>query len=81
MANQSHILDDIVAAEAHVAQFGSGEKYPEEKKADAYEIDYSQTDANSEVIPNEEEQSTLRRVADSIPLAAWLLVLVELCER
>ncbi|KAG0238222.1 peptide transporter ptr2 [Actinomortierella wolfii] len=31
--------------------------------------------------PTEEELSTLRKVADKIPEAAWLVVIVELCER
>ncbi|KAF9931534.1 peptide transporter ptr2 [Mortierella antarctica] len=31
--------------------------------------------------PTLEEQSTLRRVADTIPASAWLVVVVEFCER
>ncbi|KAG0053833.1 peptide transporter ptr2 [Gryganskiella cystojenkinii] len=31
--------------------------------------------------PTLEEESTLRRVADTIPAAAWLVVVVEFCER
>ncbi|KAF9172974.1 peptide transporter ptr2 [Mortierella sp. AD011] len=31
--------------------------------------------------PTYEEESTLRRVADTIPAAAWLVVVVEFCER
>lgn len=81
MANTTHDgLDDAVIAQA-VAVHYPAEKDFEDKKDPLYAVDYSQTDANSEVIPNEEEQHTLRRVADTIPAAAWLLVLVECCER
>lgn len=31
--------------------------------------------------PTPEEESTLRRVADTIPASAWLVVVVEFCER
>ncbi|KAI5289865.1 hypothetical protein KEM55_008725 [Ascosphaera atra] len=33
------------------------------------------------VAPTEEEQATLRRVADSLPKSAFLIAVVELCER
>ncbi|ODQ49734.1 di/tri peptide transporter 2 [Saitoella complicata NRRL Y-17804] len=36
---------------------------------------------DGEVEPTEEELSTLRRVSDNIPLSAWFVVVVELCER
>lgn len=43
--------------------------------------DYNEEDGIFGPEPTEEEYSTLRRVSDKIPLAAWLIVLCELCER
>ncbi len=31
--------------------------------------------------PNDEENKTLRHVAENLPLSAWLVAFVELCER
>lgn len=39
------------------------------------------TDAHYEGKPTEEELATLRRVAGGVPLVAYLLCLVEFCER
>lgn len=81
MANQTQDgINATIGAGAHVVRYLS-QKYPSEESGVTYEVDYDQTDANSEVTPNEEEQHTLRRIADSIPLVAWLLILVEFCER
>ncbi|TGO54168.1 hypothetical protein BCON_0111g00110 [Botryotinia convoluta] len=38
------------------------------------------TDAD-EVEPTDEEKKTLRRIGDSLPMSAWLVAIVELCER
>ncbi|KAF7922483.1 uncharacterized protein EAE98_008009 [Botrytis deweyae] len=38
------------------------------------------TDAD-EVEPTDEEKNTLRRIGDSLPMSAWLVAIVELCER
>ncbi|CAF1194086.1 unnamed protein product [Adineta steineri] len=40
-----------------------------------------QTNDSNEIYPTAEELSTLERVADKIPMAAWLIVICELCER
>lgn len=31
--------------------------------------------------PNEDEKATLRHVAENLPLSAWLVAIIELCER
>jgi POT family proton-dependent oligopeptide transporter len=36
---------------------------------------------NTDEEPTEEERVTLRRVADKLPWSAWLVAIVELCER
>ncbi|KIH86438.1 oligopeptide transporter [Sporothrix brasiliensis 5110] len=38
-------------------------------------------DVDAYPLPTEEEQHTLRKISDSIPLTAWLLCLVEMAER
>ncbi|KAF7892352.1 uncharacterized protein EAF01_010432 [Botrytis porri] len=38
------------------------------------------TDADEEE-PTDEEKQTLRRIGDSLPMSAWLVAIVELCER
>ncbi|CAF1059108.1 unnamed protein product [Adineta steineri] len=39
------------------------------------------TDETSEIEPTAEELITLEHISDGIPLAAWLIVICELCER
>ncbi|KAK6598039.1 POT family protein [Botrytis cinerea] len=36
---------------------------------------------NDEEEPTDEEKKTLRRIGDSLPISAWLVAVVELCER
>lgn len=51
--------------------------YYADEKGNAYESsDNDDTDA-----PTEEEKQTLRRVSDTLPKSAFLVALVELCER
>lgn len=50
-----------------------------EKEAEANEKAISDTPEGDE--PTEEEARTLRHVAENLPLAAWLVAGVELCER
>ncbi|PLN74898.1 PTR2-domain-containing protein [Aspergillus taichungensis] len=50
-----------------------------EKEAEANERAISDTPEGDE--PTEEEARTLRHVAENLPLAAWLVAGVELCER
>ncbi|KAG8744438.1 hypothetical protein FRC12_014795 [Ceratobasidium sp. 428] len=43
--------------------------------------DYHPDEVDDIVVPTEEERLTLRRVAGHIPIAAWLVVIVEFAER
>ncbi|KZT33660.1 PTR2-domain-containing protein [Sistotremastrum suecicum HHB10207 ss-3] len=70
--------------------------YPSEKKFSSDDHDHNTYEASSTDIdadsfvdedgnpleePTEEDQRTLRRIADKIPIAAYSVVIVELCER
>ena len=45
------------------------------------EIEVTQLELDTSTEPTVEELSTLEHVADQIPLAAWLIVICEFCER
>ncbi|KAA8564810.1 hypothetical protein EYC84_010581 [Monilinia fructicola] len=64
--------------------------YPARSKSPKDEVsptaDARQNSVGGETIineeePTEEEKASLRRVGDSLPMAAWLVAIVELCER
>jgi hypothetical protein len=79
MASEPHVDVDEAAALAAVATAG----YPSDKKEDIYDLHSiveEEYDPNGQ-LPSEEERHTLRRVADNVPLTAWLIVFVELAER
>ncbi|KAF9438976.1 peptide transporter ptr2 [Entomortierella beljakovae] len=61
---------------AHIAD---NEKFAENGKIERHSMTEDLSGDDRE--PTLEEESTLRRVADHIPASAWLVVIVEFCER
>ncbi len=53
------------------------EQYHADEKAN----DYESSDSDDADAPTTEERQTLRKVADKLPWSAFLVALVELCER
>ncbi|KAJ8062266.1 hypothetical protein OCU04_008814 [Sclerotinia nivalis] len=49
--------------------------------ADARQNSFGADTIINEEEPTDEERRTLRRVGDSLPMSAWLVAIVELCER
>ncbi|APA16014.1 hypothetical protein SS1G_10121 [Sclerotinia sclerotiorum 1980 UF-70] len=49
--------------------------------ADARQSSFGAETIINEEEPTDEERRTLRRIGDSLPMSAWLVAIVELCER
>ena len=83
--NASHVLDDIVAAEALAPVHSRDQAWPADQKKQHSDDDdaaagsvLSGTYAGSEILPTEEEQRTLRRVADHIPVSSNMTCRMEM---
>lgn len=80
--NSRHETVDIAGAPL------SNEHQNDKDLAKAYDRHDSDVTSEEEVYtgedgtePNMEERASLRRIGDSMPLATWLVAIVELCER
>ncbi|UJR19089.1 hypothetical protein I4U23_022220 [Adineta vaga] len=75
-------LNTVDAAESRIIEETDAvESRPIEKTDAVVSRIIEKTDDSNEIQPTAEEMSTLERVADRIPIAAWLIVICELCER
>ncbi|KAF8677524.1 Peptide transporter PTR2A [Rhizoctonia solani] len=76
MASEPHVDVDEVVALSKVQTI-------DEKRDLKHDYDQDSTDevVDPSLLPTEEEKHTLRRVADTIPFAAWTIVFVEFAER
>ena len=60
---------------------GAALKDPQKGKQHIREISTIDSIVSREDEPTEQEKLTLRRVADKLPKSAWLVAVIELCER
>lgn len=75
-------LAEVAKSKAISHEIGIDEKKEPVVDASAFERVPSYTiDASDRVYPTDEEMTTLRRVSDNIPWAAYTVAFVELCER
>lgn len=89
-------LRDTIVVSPHINESGSefnekqqpnvfigshlDKKFDKSQSPNLLKGNISQID-DHEIEPTPEELSTLKRISDQIPLAAWLIVICELCER
>ncbi|KAF7925216.1 hypothetical protein BELL_1084g00020 [Botrytis elliptica] len=77
-ATSSKMSDDTIAANPARPESAKERISPTaDSRVNSFE---KGTDAD-EVEPTDEEKNTLRRIGDSLPMSAWLVAIVELCER
>ncbi|KDQ12697.1 hypothetical protein BOTBODRAFT_188975 [Botryobasidium botryosum FD-172 SS1] len=77
-ATDRHTEIDESVAYRHTAPSFTEEKFHDEKHPAA---DSVISEVQYDNMPTEEEKNTLRRIPDTIPIAAWLIVFVEFAER
>ncbi|TEY75192.1 hypothetical protein BOTCAL_0064g00250 [Botryotinia calthae] len=74
----SKMSDDTIAADPARAESDKERISPtSDSRVNSFE---KGTDTDEEE-PTDEEKKTLRRIGDSLPMSAWLVAVVELCER
>ncbi|KAF7883643.1 uncharacterized protein EAF02_005563 [Botrytis sinoallii] len=77
-ATSSKMSDDTIAANPARSESAKERISPTaDSRVNSFE---KGTDAE-EVEPTDDEKNTLRRIGDSLPMSAWLVAIVELCER
>ncbi|KAF7953267.1 hypothetical protein EAE96_006479 [Botrytis aclada] len=77
-ATSSKMSDDTIAANPTRSESAKERISP---TADSRVNSFEKVTDAAEEEPTEEEKQTLRRIGDSLPMSAWLVAIVELCER
>ncbi|PQE07853.1 MFS peptide transporter Ptr2 protein [Rutstroemia sp. NJR-2017a WRK4] len=75
--NEKHHAPDRINLDLGLVTSPGGTKRPSSSPVTVGEGDFTADEEE----PTEEERQTLRRIGESLPKAAWLVAIVELCER